>query len=531
MAASLPQIKDKVTDEMDGIQLEIMWSNLISIVSEQAKALQRIAFSPIVREAGDLATALFDSQARMVAQSITGTPGHINSLGAAAKNLIAVFPPEKLYPGDVLITNDPWLSAGHFFDITVLTPIFRDNRIIGYCGSTIHHTDIGGYGIGAGARDIHEEGLWIPVLKLYERGKSNDTLHQIIRRNVRTPDAIFGDLAAQVSSGKMGGERLNAMCDRYHLTDIHELSENIIDRSESATRDAIRELPAGTYHGETSFDVPGGEVITLKTAVIIDTDLGEITIDFAGSSGASTSGINVVMAYTHAYSTFAIRSILNPDLANNAGSLAPIKVIAQKGCIINAEYPSPVNARHVVGMYVPFPILKALAQIVPDRVLAEGSGAVWTIQIQGRDNTGRPFTSSMFNYSGGMGARASKSGLSATCYPTGVAAVPVEVLEASIPIEFTCKELLPDTGGKGRHNGGDGQRIGFRMRTGKEWLLNAIPSRLNTQAEGLHGGQPGAPGAFLINGKPSLEARKRLMDANDEVLMMTPGGGGVGYPE
>ena len=250
---------------MDGIQLEIMWSNLISIVSEQAKALQRIAFSPIVREAGDLATALFDSEARMVAQSITGTPGHINSLGAAAKNLIAVFPPEELYPGDVLITNDPWLSAGHFFDITVLTPIFREDTIIGYCGSTIHHTDIGGYGVGAGARDIHEEGLWIPVLKLYERGKPNDTLHQIIRSNVRTPDAIFGDLAAQVSSGKMGGERLNAMCDRYHLTDIHELSQNIIDRSESATRDDIRELPAGTFHGETSFDVPGGELITLKT--------------------------------------------------------------------------------------------------------------------------------------------------------------------------------------------------------------------------------------------------------------------------
>ena len=196
---------------LGGIELEIMWSNLISIVNEQAKALQRIAFSPIVREAGDLATALFDDKARMVAQAVTGTPGHINSLGAAAKNLVDVIPPESLYPGDVLITNDPWKSAGHFFDITVLTPIFREGTLIGYCGSTIHHTDIGGYGIGAGARDIHEEGLWIPVLKLYERGEANETLHSMIRRNVRTPDAIFGDLAAQVSSGKIGGDRLNAM--------------------------------------------------------------------------------------------------------------------------------------------------------------------------------------------------------------------------------------------------------------------------------------------------------------------------------
>ncbi len=514
--------------KLSGIELEIMWSNLISIVSEQARALQRIAFSPIVREAGDLATALFDADARMVAQAVTGTPGHINSLGAAAKNLVDVIPPESLHPGDVLITNDPWLSAGHFFDITVLTPIFRNEKLIAYGGSTIHHTDIGGYGVGAGARDVHEEGLWIPVLKLYERGKPNATLHSIIRRNVRTPDAIFGDLAAQVSSGKIGGERLNAMCDRYALSDIRELSAEIISRSEEATRDDIKKLPSGVYHGETTFDVPGGELITLQTAVIIDTKKGGITVDFDGSSGPSPHGINVVPAYTHAYSTFAIRSMLNPELPNNAGSLAPIKVKAPKHCIVNAQYPSPVNARHVVGMYVPFPILKAFAQILPERALAESSGAVWTIQIHGRDRRGEPFTSSMFNYSGGMGARATKDGLSATCYPTGVAAVPVEVLEASIPIEFMQKELAPNTGGVGKYRGGDGQMIGFRMRTGREWLLNAIPSRLNAGAEGLFGAGSGAPGRFLVNEHSSSEAKKLAMNADDEVLMQTPGGGGCG---
>ena len=514
--------------KLDGIELEIIWGNLISIVSEQARALQRIAFSPIVREAGDLATALFDADARMVAQAVTGTPGHINSLAAAAKNIIDVIPPETLCPGDVLITNDPWKSAGHFFDITLLTPIFRHDKLIAYGGSTIHHTDIGGYGIGAGARDIHEEGLWIPSLKLYERGEPNETLHAIIRQNVRTPNAIFGDLAAQVSSGKMGGERLNAMCDRYAMNDIHELSHEIISRAEKATRDDIRKLPAGTYNGETKFDVPGGEVIELKTAVTIDSDLGEITIDFAGSSGPSPHGINVVSAYTHAYSTFTIRSILNPDLPNNAGSLAPIKVKAPQHCIVNAQYPSPVNARHVVGMYVPFPILKALAHVVPDKVLAEGSGAVWTMQIQGRGKDGEPFTSSMFNYSGGMGARVGKSGLSATCYPTGVAAVPVEVLEASIPIEFTRKELAAGTGGSGKFKGGDGQWVGFRMRSGNDWLLNAIPSRLDSGAEGLFGAQSGAAGLFLINGKPCSEAKKLAMNADDEVLMRTPGGGGSG---
>ncbi len=515
---------------MDGIDLEIRWANLISIVSEQAKALQRIAFSPIVREAGDLATALFDANARMVAQAITGTPGHINSLGAAAKNIVGVIPPERIEPGDVLITNDPWMSAGHFFDITVLTPIFRNGRLIAYGGSTIHHTDIGGYGIGAGARDVHEEGLWIPVLKLYERGKPNETLHRMIGRNVRTPDAIFGDLSAQVSSGKVGAERLDAMCDRYGMDDISELAGEILARSEKATRDAICRLPSGSYRGETLFDVPGGEVIKLCAEVSIDTELGEITIDFAGSSGPSRYGINVVSAYTHAYSSFAVRSVLDPELPNNAGSLAPIRIRLPGHCIVNAEYPSPVNARHVVGMYVPFPILKALAQIIPERVLAEGSGAVWTMQIQGRDREDRPFISSMFNYSGGMGARATKDGIAATCYPTGVSAVPIEVLEASIPIEFTCKELAPGTGGKGRQKGGDGQRIGFRMRSGREWLLNAIPSRLQLQAAGLLGGEPGAAGRFLINGEPNLAAQKRAMQPTDEVLLQTPGGGGFGRP-
>jgi N-methylhydantoinase B/oxoprolinase/acetone carboxylase alpha subunit len=512
---------------MDGIELEILWSNLISIVSEQAKALQRIAFSPIVREAGDLASGLFDARGRMVAQANTGTPGHINSLAVAGETLAKLFE-GKLVPGDIVITNDPWMSAGHFFDITVLCPVFWDQRLIGYIGSTIHHTDIGGYGIGAGARDIHEEGLWIPPLKLYEAGEPNATLHDIIRTNVRTPEHVFGDLAAQVSSGRSGGERLIALCKRQGVTDIEALSDEIIRRSEDATRKAIRALPAGTWHGESRFDVPGGDVITLAAAVTIDNEIGEVSIDFAGSSGASPMGINVVMNYTHAYATFAVRSCLNPEQPNNYGSLAPIKVAAPKGSIVNAEYPSSLNARHVVGMFVPMPILKALQQVMPDRVLAEGSGAVWTMQIQGMRASGEAFTSSMFNYSGGMGARLTKPGPSATCYPTGVAAVPVEILEAAIPIVFDRRELRRGSGGRGRTRGGDGQVIGFHMRTDQPWLLNAVPSRLDRGPEGLDGGENGAAGRFLINGSPVSEGKKMAMRAGDVVLLETPGGGGYG---
>ncbi len=512
---------------MDGIELEIFWSNLISIVSEQAKALQRIAFSPIVREAGDLAAALFDTRGRMVAQATTGTPGHINSLGIAGEKLTAIFA-GKLVPGDVVITNDPWLSAGHFFDITVFSPVFNGSTIIAYIGSTIHHTDIGGYGIGAGARDVHEEGLWIPPSKLYEAGVPNALLHDIIRHNVRVPDYVFGDLAAQVSSGRTGGERLLAFCRRHGMDDIATLADEIIARSEQATRRTIAALPAGTWHGESKFDVPGGDIITLHTAVTIDPEAGDILIDFAGSSPPSPIGINVVRNYTHAYATFAVRSCLSPDLPNNYGSLAPIRMAAPQSCIVNAQYPSPVNARHVVGMFVPMPILKALAQVIPDKVLAEGAGAVWTVQIQGKRGDGSAFTSSMFNYSGGMGARATKPGPGAVCYPTGVAAVPVEILEATMPIVFDRRELRIGSGGAGRTRGGDGQVIGFHMRTDAPWLLNAVPSRLGDGPEGLLGGAPGAGGNFLINGKPVSEARKIAMQPGDVVLLETPGGGGYG---
>ncbi len=514
---------------IDSIELEILWSNVIGIVTERAKALQRIAFSPVVREAGDLAYALFDQRGRMVAQANTGTPGHINSLAIAGSHLVKLFE-GKCQDGDIIITNDPWMSAGHFFDITILTPIFRGEKLIAYVGSTIHHTDIGGYGIGAGARDVHEEGLWIPPLKFYERGEPNHTLHDIIRRNVRTPDAVFGDFAAQVSSGQAAASHLIALCDRYGHEDIEMISDAIIERSEEAMRTAIRALPAGTFHGESSFDVPGDKIITLKSAVTIDNVSGTILVDFTGSSDQTDIGINVVLNYTHAYSTFAIRSSLNPELPNNTGSLAPIQVYAPEGSILNCSYPSPVNARHVVGMYVPMPILKALHQVVPERVLAEGSGAVWTMQVQGVRASGEAFTSAMFNYSGGMGARAGKPGLGATCYPTGVAAVPVEILEAAMPIVFDRKELRRGSGGVGREPGGDGQVIQFHMNTEAAWWLNAVPSRLQEGPEGVGGGGPGAHGRFLVNDEAVSSVRKLKMQPGDVVLLETPGGGGYGLP-
>ena len=326
---------------MDAIELEVLWASLVNTVNEQAKALQRSAFSPIVREAGDLANALFDREGRMVAQAVTGTPGHINSLAVAARNILDEYPRDRIEPGDVLVTNDPYKTAGQLLDVTVLSPVWHHDDVIGYFGSTIHHTDVGGYGIGAGARDVFEEGLWIPITKLMVRGERNPDVWRFILANVREPEHMAGDLHAQVASGEIGAARLRALCDAHGLDDIEHLSEEVRSRSEDATRKAIRALPEGRYEARSVLDLADGSEIVIQVAVIVDSTLGSIVVDYTGSSGASPYGINVVKNYTHAYSTFTIRSVLNPDVPNNAGSLRPIDVIAPEGSIVNAVSPAP----------------------------------------------------------------------------------------------------------------------------------------------------------------------------------------------
>ena len=519
-----------MTRTFDPIELEVLWQSLIATVNEQARALQRAAFSPIVREAGDLANAVFDRRGRMVAQAVTGTPGHINSLARAASAILEEYPTDTLVEGDVLITNDPYKTAGQLLDVTVLCPVFRHGRVIAFFGSTIHHTDVGGYGIGAGARDVFEEGIWIPIVRLMIAGERNHDAWKFILSNVRQPDHMAGDLHAQMASGEVGAQRLRALCDRHDLDDIEDLADEIITRSEAATRASIRELPAGTYRASAVLDLADGSEIDIVCAVTVDPVAGEITVDYEGSSGASPYGINVVKNYTHAYTTFTVRSVLNPDLPNNHGSLAPIKVEAPVGSIVNAVSPQPCTARHVVGMFLPNALLKALAQIRPDQAMAEGSGAVWTMQVSGNHDDGRPFITAMFTYAGGVGARAAKPGLSACSYPTGVAAVPIEVVEASAPIRFLRKELRVGSGGAGAQVGGLGQTIEFTVDTERAWQLNAVTSRLAHAPEGIFGGEQGGAGAFTVNGEPVRTQARVTLQPGDHVRLDLPGGGGYGAP-
>ncbi len=521
-----------MSDRFDPIELEVLWQSLIATVNEQARALQRAAFSPIVREAGDLANAVFDRRGRMVAQAVTGTPGHINSLARAAGAILEEYPTDSLVEGDVLITNDPYKTAGQLLDVTVLYPVFYgpegSRKVIAFFGSTIHHTDVGGYGIGAGGRDVFEEGLWIPIVRLMIAGERNHDVWKFILSNVRQPDHMAGDLHAQMASGEVGAQRLKSLCDRHKLIDIEDLADEIIERSEAATRASIKELPAGTYKAEAELDLTDGSRITIACAITVDTDKGEILVDYAGSSGASPFGINVVKNYTHAYTTFTIRAVLNPDLPNNHGSLEPIKVEAPVGSIVNAVSPMPGTARHVVGMFLPNALLKALAQIKPQQSMAEGSGAVWTMQVSGNHPDGSPFITAMFTYAGGVGARFEKDGLSACSFPTGVSAVPIEVVEASAPIHFLRKELRAGSGGRGHTTGGLGQTVEFTVDTERAWQLNAVTSRMAVPPEGIFGGEAGGSGAFTVNGEQVTTQARVTLKPGDTVRLDLPGGGGYG---
>ena len=520
--------------DFDPIELEILWQSLISTVNEQARALQRSAFSPIVREAGDLANAVFDQRGRMVAQAVTGTPGHINSLAIGASKMLEEITPEQLNPGDVLITNDPYKTAGQLLDVTVLVPVWKEQKgkekqaPIAYFGSTIHHTDVGGYGIGAGGRDCFEEGLWIPICKLMKEGQRNEDVWKFILSNVRQPDHMAGDLHAQMASGEVGSQRLLTLCENHGLENIEDLSDEIVQRSEEATRSSIKELKAGSYSSSALLDLADGSKIDIVCSMEVDPKKGEILVDYEGTSKASPWGINVVENYTHAYTTFTVRSVLNPDIPNNFGSLKPIKMRAPKGSIVNAVLPQPGTARHVVGMFLPNALLKALAQVKPESSMAEGSGAVWTMQVNGTHEDGSPFITAMFTYAGGVGARESKSGLSACSYPTGVAAVPIEVVEASAPIYFHRKELREGSGGGGAQTGGLGQTIEFSVDTDNYWELNAVTSRLSDPPKGIFGGESGASGSFQVNGK-SVKTQNRIkLEAEDVVRLDLPGGGGYG---
>jgi N-methylhydantoinase B len=509
---------------IDPVTLEVIWNRLLSVANEQQDALIRTAFSTIVRESQDLACGMFDTQGRMIAQSISGTPGHINAMATSMKYFLAAFPPDKLAAGDVLITNDPWMTAGQINDITITTPLLKNGRLVALFANTCHSADIGGRILSAEAREVFEEGLRLPIMKLFDRGEPNQVLMQIVRANVRQPDEVIGDFYAQTASNDAGGRALLEMMEEFGLDSIDPVAEEIISRSEAAVRAEIAKLPSGEWSNETWSD-GFEEPIVIRCVVRVAGD--EIFIDFSGSSPQSTRGINVVLNYTHAYASFAIKAAICPDVPHNEGSFRPVHVSAPPGSILNALDPAPVASRQVIGHFIPSAIFAALSGALPGRLMAPGADPIWLSVWRGQNP---PFTLTLFQV-GGTGARPSKDGLSAVGFPSGVAGVPAEVIESLSPVVLKRRELRPDSGGAGMWRGGLGQLTELTRRGEGKWSVSSIADRTKYPAPGLMGGQAGAAGEVALGDGTRLHA-KSLVDlgAGDVVHVNLPGGGGYGDP-
>ncbi|MDH5540656.1 MAG: hydantoinase B/oxoprolinase family protein [Rhizobacter sp.] len=534
----MDMLRSTTTDPLQAIRTQVMWNRLIAVVEEQAQALLRTAFGAVTREAGDLSAGVYDLRGRMLAQAVTGTPGHVNSMAAAVGHFFAPFPIEAMKPGDVYVTNDPWAGTGHLFDFVVVTPVFRRGvtRPVALFASTCHTLDVGGVGFSAEARSVYEEGTCIPHLKLVDAGRLNEGLLAVIQANSRNPIEARGDILSLVSSNEVGAARLLDMLAEFGLDGVDALAEHILAQSRAATEQAIRRLPEGRWRTHMRLDGYEAPIDLHAELAIAD---GRIVVDYAGSSPASTRGINSPKCYTDAYSVFGLKCLVAPDVPNNAGSLEPFEVHAEPGSIVHPLRPAPVTARHVVGQMLPDLMFGALAPALQGQVPGESAGSIWVLAMsEGAPGAGVP--SQPFNVMsvglGGTGARPAKDGLSTTAFPSGVGGIPVEITETLAPLVFWHKEYLPDSGGAGRQRGGLAQRIVVAGRDGRGLRCAAATfDRRAHPARGRNGGLDGAAGRVIVEdgqghavpfeGKGIIE-----VPAGGRLQVDLPGGGGVGVP-
>ena len=507
---------------------QIMWNRLISVVEEQAQALIRTAFSTSVREAGDLSAGVYDAQGQMLAQAVTGTPGHVNAMADAVAHFIRHIGAGTMAEGDVYITNDPWMGTGHLHDITVVTPAFHHGKHVGFFGCTAHVVDIGGRGFGADANSIYEEGLQIPIMRLADRGVVDQTLIALIRVNTREPDQLIGDIYALAACNDIGQRRLTDMLAEYGSPDLTAIADFILTNSRRATLERIAALPPATASATMRID-GFATPIDLRVTLTILPD--HILADFTGTSPVDPKGINVPLVYTKAYACYALKCAIAGDIPNNAASLAPFVVTAPEGSIVNAVRPAPVALRHVIGHLIPDTVYGALNQILPHTVPAEGAGALCNFQVSLRPIAeGRRSEVLCFN-SGGTGARPTLDGLNATAFPSGVMTMPVEATEHAGPVIIWRKELRPDSGGAGQHRGGLGQFMDVGARDGYVFDFSAMLDRAKFPARGRDGGAGGgATTVTLSDGTPRPGKGRFAVPQGQRVHMAFPGGGGIGDP-
>ena len=512
---------------LDPITLEVYWNRLISLMDEVDTTLVRTSFSTIVGESRDFAVIMLDAEGRSVAQSTFSSPAFTVTLPFTVKAFLRKFPLETLRPGDVLITNDPWLASGHLPDFSIAMPVFYKEKVVAFMATAAHIADIGGTLAWFEARDLFEEGLRIPPMKLYDAGRPNDVLMDIIRANVRVPDQVLGDVGAIRAAEIVGARRLHEFLADTGQENLQELSDTILDRTEQAMRTAIGELPSGVSHGETWAD---GVRTPLHLRVTIEVRDDEIFLDYTGSSPQySVGSINNTFNLTFADTANSLKCSLLPGLPNNEGLFRPMHVTAPEGCVLNATFPVSVKSRSKTSFHIHNAIYAALAPLAPDKVQA-GSGSFWAFTANGAWPDGTRYNVHILP-NGGKGAVSDQDGLPTIAFPYNGTITPAEIIESQSPLLVTERRLLTDSAGPGRYRGGLGQRITFRAREGAHITASLRPDKVRLPVPGLLGGQPASLGVCLVNGEAlAADASVANLKEGDEVVYNIPGGGGFGPP-
>jgi N-methylhydantoinase B len=514
----------------DPVALQVVWTRLIAIADEAAATLRRTSFSPIVRESNDFSCVVFDAKGNAIAENTIGIPSFNMTLSRTLAHFLSRRPAGEWSDGDVGICNDPWLTSGHLPDITILAPVFHEGRLIAWTGSIAHMADIGGTLWSADTREVFEEGLLIPPLLYMREGRLNADLQSIIRANVRLPEEVLGDIAAQIAAGETAARGLRDLVEREAIDDLTPISREICARTERSMRDAIAAMPDGTYRAALDLDGTGEEPVHLEVAVEIRGE--QMILDYAGTSPQVGRALNTVMTYTEAYSCYPLKCALDPGTPRNEGTYRMITVRAPEGSILNPRFPAPVHARQLVGHCLAAVIYKALSPILGERIIAEsGSAPTLRVIVSGYREDERRYTSILF-INGGMGARSRRDGLSATCFPSNVVCGSMETIEAQSPLRIWKKELAPDSGGPGRFRGGLGQDVEIELTGTRAATLSLLVERVQHPALGVLGGHAGAPSRVRWNGKEDgfpLKGKSRI-EAGDRLLVRYPGGGGYGDP-
>ncbi len=524
-----PQVSE--SGQFDPISLEIMWSRLIGIADDMWTTVLRTAVSTIIGAAQDFGCEILDAQGNSVAHSNRSMPVFNIVMPTVTRAVIERFPVAMMQEGDVYVTNDPWFCAGHLDDIATITPVFYDGRVVAFSVTVAHTSSIGGSLTSRTVRDVYEEGLRIPILKLYDAGRRNETAWAFIRENVRTAEMVLTDIEAQLTANDLGARRVVALLQEYGLPDLTAVATTIQAHSEKAMRDAIRAVPDGTYESEVFAD--GLEApVRLQCQITIEGD--EIAVDYAGSDPeAPHGGINCTLTYTRAHTVYPLKCLLSPNVPANEGVFRPFAIQAPEGSILNCGIPASVGSRTRTGWHLHALLFAALEPVLPDRIQA-GNGLMHSIHVYGQERDGR-FYNAHFFMGGGRGASRGRDGIGRNCFPSSARNVPVEVFEARAPVLIRARNLRPDSAGLGAWRGAFGHQIEFSPLPGYErpvsFFLN--PDRLRFPPMGLVEGQDGPRTEISLNGRPlSMEVigtgQFTLRAEEDRLELAVPGGAGYG---